>query len=143
MQRKAFDEMYDGSDRVRAHYREFERWLSEQTPDAMQFKRAEADLVFRRVGVTFAVYGDKDDKSNGEATERLIPFDVVPRIIPAAEWKKLESGLKPRVRALNMFLRDVYHDQDILRAGKLPADQILHNSQYRPEMRGVDVVGDI
>ncbi len=109
----------------------------------MQFKRAEADLVFRRVGVTFAVYGDKDDKSNGEATERLIPFDVVPRIIPAAEWKKLEAGLKQRVRALNMFLRDVYHDQDILRAGKLPADQILRNSQYRPEMRGVDVVGDI
>ena len=143
MQRKAFDEMYDGSDRVRAHYREFERWLSEQTPDAMQFKRAEADLVFRRVGVTFAVYGDKDDKSNGEATERLIPFDVVPRIIPAAEWKKLEAGLRQRVRALNMFLRDVYHDQDILRAGKLPADQILHNSQYRPEMRGVDVTGDI
>ncbi len=62
MQRKAFDEMYDGSDRVRAHYREFERWLSEQTPDAMQFKRAEADLVFRRVGVTFAVYGENDDK---------------------------------------------------------------------------------
>ncbi len=105
----------------------------------MQFKRAEADLVFRRVGVTFAVYGDKDDKSNGEATERLIPFDVVPRIIPAAEWKKLEAGLKQRVRALNMFLRDVYHDQDILRAGKLPAEQILRNSQYRPEMRGVDV----
>ncbi len=82
-------------------------------------------------------------RSNGEATERLIPFDVVPRIIPAAEWKKLEAGLKQRVRALNMFLRDVYHDQDMLRAGKLPAEQILRNSQYRPEMRGVDVTGDI
>ena len=81
--------------------------------------------------------------SHGEATERLIPFDVVPRIIPAAEWKKLEAGLRQRVRALNMFLRDVYHDQDILRAGKLPAEQILRNSQYRPEMRGVDVTGDI
>ena len=57
---KAFDEMYDGDECVRAHYREFERWLSEQTPDAMQFKRAEADLVFRRVGVTFAVYGDQE-----------------------------------------------------------------------------------
>ena len=145
---KAFDEMYDGNDRVRAHYREFERWLSEQTPDAMQFKRAEADLVFRRVGVTFAVYGAKDDPDgkNGEAdeaTERLIPFDVVPRIIPAAEWKQLEAGLRQRVRALNMFVRDVYHDQDILRAGRIPADQILRNSQYRPEMRGVDVAGDI
>ena len=151
---KAFDEMYDGTDRVRAHYREFERWLSEQTPDAMEFKRAEADLVFRRVGVTFAVYAGKDDddavskggKENGEAskaTERLIPFDVVPRIIPAAEWKKLEAGLRQRVRALNMFLRDVYHDQDILRAGRLPAERILRNSQYRPEMRGVHVTGDI
>ena len=145
---KAFDEMYDGNDRVRAHYREFERWLSEQTPDAMQFKRAEADLVFRRVGVTFAVYGAKDDPDgkNGEAdeaTERLIPFDVVPRISPAAEWKQLEAGLRQRVRALNMFLRDVYHDQDILRAGRIPADQILRNAQYRPEMRGVDVAGDM
>jgi uncharacterized circularly permuted ATP-grasp superfamily protein len=145
---KAFDEMYDGSDRVRAHYREFERWLSEQTPDAMQFKRAEADLVFRRVGVTFAVYGEKDDPDgkNGEAreaTERLIPFDVVPRIIPAAEWKQLEAGLRQRVRALNMFVHDVYHEQDILRAGRIPADQILRNLQYRPEMRGVDVTGDI
>jgi len=145
---KAFDEMYDGNDRVRAHYREFERWLSEQTPDAMQFKRAEADLVFRRVGVTFAVYGDKEDPDgkNGEAdeaTERLIPFDVVPRIIPAAEWKQLEAGLRQRVRALNMFLRDVYHDQDILRAGRIPADQILRNAQYRPEMRGVNLAGDI
>ncbi|MBA3252768.1 MAG: circularly permuted type 2 ATP-grasp protein [Pseudomonadota bacterium] len=139
---KAFDEMYDGDDRVRAHYREFERWLSEQTPEAMQFKRAEADLVFRRVGVTFAVYGDQDG-GNGEASERLIPFDVVPRIIPAAEWKQLEAGLKQRVRALNMFLHDVYHDQDILRAGRLPAEQILRNSQFRPEMRGVEVTGNI
>jgi len=142
---KAFDEMYDGDDRVRAHYREFERWLSEQTPEAMQFKRAEADLVFRRVGVTFAVYGDQDGGNGeaGEANERLIPFDVVPRIIPAAEWKQLEAGLKQRVRALNMFLHDVYHDQDILRAGRLPAEQILRNSQFRPEMRGVEVTGNI
>ncbi|MGZ9060214.1 MAG: circularly permuted type 2 ATP-grasp protein, partial [Burkholderiaceae bacterium] len=139
---KAFDEMYDGDDRVRAHYREFERWLSEQTPEAMQFKRAEADLVFRRVGVTFAVYGDQDG-NNGEASERLIPFDVVPRIIPAAEWKQLEAGLKQRVRALNMFLHDVYHDQDMLRAGRIPAEQILRNSQYRPEMQGVEVTGNI
>ena len=139
---KAFDEMYDGDDRVRAHYREFERWLSEQTPEAMQFKRAEADLVFRRVGVTFAVYGDQDG-NNGEASERLIPFDVVPRIIPAAEWKQLEAGLKQRVRALNMFLHDVYHDQDMLRAGRIPTEQILRNSQYRPEMQGVEVTGNI
>lgn len=139
----AFDEMYDGQS-VRAHYREFERWLSEQTPEAMQHKRTEADLVFRRVGVTFAVYGEKesagtDASGNGGATERLIPFDVVPRIIPAAEWKHLEAGIKQRVRALNMFLHDVYHDQNIVRAGCIPAEQILRNAQYRPEMQGIDV----
>ena len=80
---------------------------------------------------------------NGEASERLIPFDVVPRIIPAAEWKQLEAGLKQRVRALNMFLHDVYHGQDILRAGRIPGEQILRNSQFRPEMHGVEVTGNI
>ncbi|MBC8119036.1 MAG: circularly permuted type 2 ATP-grasp protein [Burkholderiaceae bacterium] len=141
---KAFDEMYDGHERVRAHYREFERWLTEQTPEAMQFKRKEADLVFRRVGVTFAVYGEKEkDPGAEEGTERLIPFDVVPRIIPAAEWRQVEAGIKQRVRALNLFLHDIYHDQNILRAGRIPAEQILRNSQYRPEMQGVDVARGI
>ncbi|MGH6611249.1 MAG: circularly permuted type 2 ATP-grasp protein [Burkholderiaceae bacterium] len=137
----AYDEMYDGHERVRAHYREYERWLAEQTSEAMRFKRTEADLSFRRVGVTFAVYGDKDENESG--TERLIPFDVVPRIIPSAEWKQLDAGLRQRVRALNMFLHDVYHDQNILRAGRIPAEQILRNAQYRPEMRGVDVPENI
>ncbi len=145
---KTYDEMYDGNERVRAHYREFERWLSEQTQDAMQFKRAEADLTFRRVGVTFAVYGatgegDKEGEEEGEGTERLIPFDVVPRIIPAAEWKQLDAGLKQRVRALNMYVHDVYHDQNFVRAGRISAEQIVRNSQYRPEMHGVDVPGNI
>jgi uncharacterized circularly permuted ATP-grasp superfamily protein len=145
---KKYDEMYDGSERVRAHYREFERWLSEQTQDAMQFKRAEADLTFRRVGVTFAVYGatgegDKEGEGEGDGTERLIPFDVVPRIIPAAEWKQLDAGLKQRVRALNMYVHDVYHDQNFVRAGRISAEQIVRNSQYRPEMHGVDVPGNI
>ena len=145
---KTYDEMYDGNERVRAHYREFERWLSEQTQDAMQFKRAEADLTFRRVGVTFAVYGatgegDQEGEEEGEGTERLIPFDVVPRIIPAAEWKQLDAGLKQRVRALNMYVHDVYHDQNFVRAGRISAEQIVRNSQYRPEMHGVDVPGNI
>ncbi len=142
---KAYDEMYDGHERARVHYREYERWLSEQTPDAMTFKRTEADLVFRRVGVTFAVYGDEDEKDGhaNAGTERLIPFDVVPRIIPAVEWKQLEAGLKQRVHALNMFLHDIYHDQNIVRAGRIPAEQILRNSQYRPEMHGLDVPSNI
>src|SRR5512141_80028 len=133
----AYDEMYDSGGVVRAHYGEFERWLSEQSTETMRFKRAEADLVFRRVGITFAVYGDD------AGTERLIPFDVVPRILPASEWRQLEAGLKQRVRALNRFIHDVYHEQDIVRAGRIPAEQVFRNSQYRPEMHGVDVPGGI
>jgi uncharacterized circularly permuted ATP-grasp superfamily protein len=138
---KAFDEMYDADGTVRASYREFGSWLSRQSAEFMHNKRAEADLVFRRVGITFAVYGDKDEEGSG--TERLIPFDVIPRIIPAAEWRTLEAGLRQRVRALNMFLHDVYHDQNIVRAGRIPAEQIFKNSQYRAEMHGVDVANGI
>jgi uncharacterized circularly permuted ATP-grasp superfamily protein len=133
----AYDEMYGSSSVVRAHYGEFERWLAEQTSETMRFKRTEADLVFRRVGITFAVYGDD------AGTERLIPFDVVPRIIPASEWRQLEAGLKQRVRALNLFLHDIYHGQAIVRAGRIPAEQLFRNTQYRPEMHGVDVPGNI
>jgi uncharacterized circularly permuted ATP-grasp superfamily protein len=136
----AFDEMYRGNGEVRASYRDFAAWLAAQPPEAMANKRAEADLVFRRVGITFAVYGDKDD---GAGTERLIPFDVIPRVIPAAEWRQLEDGLRQRVKALNLFLHDVYHDREILRAGRIPAEQVLKNSQYRREMEGVDVQGGI
>jgi len=94
-------------------------------------------LAFRRVGITFAVYG------NEAGTERLIPFDLIPRIVPAQEWQTLQAGLRQRVDALNRFVHDVYHEQDILRAGVIPAEQVLQNAQYRPEMQGVDVPGDI
>jgi uncharacterized circularly permuted ATP-grasp superfamily protein len=134
---QAYDEMYAPDGSVRAPYREFEAWLSKQSADLMEKKRAEADLVFRRVGITFAVYGDD------AGTERLIPFDVIPRIIPAAQWRRLEAGLRQRVRALNLFLHDVYHDQNIIRAGRIPAEQVFHNSQYRPEMHGIDVANGI
>jgi uncharacterized circularly permuted ATP-grasp superfamily protein len=133
----AFDEMFAADGAARPHYRGYESWLGAQSPETMANKRAEADLVFRRVGITFAVYGE------AAGTERLIPFDVIPRIIPADEWQQLEAGLRQRVRALNMFLHDVYHGQDILRAGKVPAEQIFKNSQYRPEMQGIDVAGGI
>ena len=132
-----FNEMYVGQGSVRSHYSSFEGWLAGQSEDLMRLKRTEADQVFRRVGITFAVYGD------GAGTERLIPFDVIPRIIPEPEWRFLEAGLRQRVRALNRFLHDVYHDQEFLRAGKMPAEQVLGNSQYRPEMRGVDVASSI
>ena len=122
---------------VREHYREFADWLAQQTPDAIERKRMEADLTFRRVGITFAVYGDN------AGTERLIPFDLIPRIIPASEWQQMQAGLVQRVRALNMFIDDIYHEQHIIRAGIIPADQIYRNAQYRPEMQGIKVASDI
>ena len=137
MDSSVFNEMYVPQGGARRHYGEFDQWLARQSEDLMRLKRTEADQVFRRVGITFAVYGD------GAGTERLIPFDVIPRIIPEPEWRQLEAGLRQRVRALNCFLHDVYHDQEFLRAGKLPAAEVLQNSQYRPEMRGVDVASGI
>jgi uncharacterized circularly permuted ATP-grasp superfamily protein len=140
-----FDEMYaatpfEGSD-VRAHYKPYRDWLSRQPGDTMQARRAEAEMIFRRVGITFAVYGAKDEGGDGQ--ERLIPFDLIPRIIPAAEWSHLQRGLVQRATALNRFIHDVYHGQDILRAGIVPSDLILDNAQYRPEMVGLNVPGDI
>jgi uncharacterized circularly permuted ATP-grasp superfamily protein len=137
-----FDEMYaeiapDGKPVPRKHYREFAQWLSQQSAESMAHKRAEADLIFRRVGITFAVYG------NDAGTERLIPFDMIPRIIPAQEWSKLEAGLVQRVKTLNMFIHDIYHDQNIIKAGIIPAAQINKNAQFRREMQGVNVPSQI
>ncbi|WP_423193131.1 circularly permuted type 2 ATP-grasp protein [Cupriavidus sp. H18C2] len=126
---------------VRPHYRSFADWLGRQSAATMDNKRAEADLIFRRVGITFAVYGDKDESNSG--TERTIPFDVIPRVFPASEWATLERGLRQRVAALNRFIHDIYHGQDIIRAGVIPPDQIYNNAQYRPEMLGIDVPRDI
>jgi uncharacterized circularly permuted ATP-grasp superfamily protein len=131
------NEMIDANGGVRAHYRAYDEWLKATPPERIARKRAEADLAFHRVGITFAVYGEEAGK------ERLIPFDIIPRIIPAAEWKAMQSGLRQRVKALNMFLHDVYHEREILKAGKIPAEQVLNNSQYRPVMQGVDLPGQI
>ncbi|HSN62960.1 MAG TPA: circularly permuted type 2 ATP-grasp protein [Azonexus sp.] len=132
-----YNEMIDANGGVRAHYRAYDEWLKATPPERIARKRAEADLAFHRVGITFAVYGEEEGK------ERLIPFDIIPRVIPAAEWKAMQSGLRQRVKALNMFLHDVYHDQEILKAGKIPAEQVLNNTQYRPVMQGVDLPGQI
>ncbi len=117
----------------RSHYQQFAQWLSQQGEQYLSARREEADLMFRRVGITFAVYGES------AGTERTIPFDIVPRIFPASEWSRLEAGLRQRVMALNMFLHDVYHEQHILKAGVIPKEQVLNNAQFRPEMIGVDV----
>jgi uncharacterized circularly permuted ATP-grasp superfamily protein len=137
----SFDEMQATPTAVREHYRGYEQWLSQQPRDVMKSRREEAEMIFRRVGITFAVYGAKDE--DGSGTERLIPFDLIPRVIPAHEWEEMQRGLSQRVRALNRFIHDVYHGQDIIRAGHVPAEQVLQNAQFRPEMMNVDVPGNV
>jgi uncharacterized circularly permuted ATP-grasp superfamily protein len=133
----AFDEMTGPCGGLRPAYRELALWLKETPADALEYRRQEAELLFRRIGITFAVYGEAD------STERLIPFDVIPRILAGQEWTLLEKGLTQRVKALNMFLSDVYHNRDILRAGIVPDDLIFQNPVFRPEMNGQDVPHDI
>ncbi len=141
MSRPMFDEMNATASSVREHYQGYQRWLARQPADVMEARRAEAEMIFRRVGITFAVYGAKDE--DGAGTERLIPFDLIPRIIPAHEWASMEKGLVQRVTALNRFIHDVYHGQEIIKAGVIPSEQIFQNAQFRPEMMGVDVPGNI
>lgn len=132
-----YDEMQTPDGQVRPHYEAFAGWLARTPPSRIAQKREEAERAFHRVGITFAVYGEES------GTERLIPFDIVPRIIPADEWKMLDRGLRQRVSALNAFLHDVYHDQKILAAGVVPRERVLGNNQYRKEMHGIDVPGNI
>ncbi len=136
---KFYDEMY-GLDAKQtqplAHYDAYQKWSQGYDQQAMAHKRAQADAAFRQVGITFAVYGDD------AGTERLIPFDLIPRIIPSQEWTTLQKGLIQRVQALNMFVHDVYHSQHIVKAGIVPAEQIYLNAQYRPQMQGVQVAGN-
>ena len=137
----SFDEMKAGADAVREHYRGYDQWLVQQPHHVMAARREEAEMIFRRVGITFAVYGAKDE--DGAGTERLIPFDLIPRVIPAHEWDEMEKGLCQRVVALNRFIHDVYHDQEIIKAGHVPMEQIVKNAQFRPEMMGVDLPGGV
>ncbi len=131
-----YDELLLADGSARPHGRSLTDWL--RRTDAARFnrKRAEADLLFRRTGITFNVYGD------AEGAERLIPFDIVPRPIPTHDWQLLEKGLKQRVTALNRFIRDIYHGHDIIRAGIVPADQVFTNELYQVAMQGIALHGD-
>ena len=123
---------------MRPHYEAFADWLDRTPPARIAQKREEAERAFHRVGITFAVYGEES------GTERLIPFDIVPRIIPADEWKMLDRGSAPaRAARSTLFLHDVYHEQEILEAGVVPRERVLGNAQYRREMQGMDVPGGI
>ncbi len=129
---KYFDEMVAADGSVREPYLGIADWLSTQPKGELRAKREHAEAIFRRLGITFAVYGAQ------EATERLIPFDIVPRIISASEWRRLERGIDQRVRALNAFLHDIYHRQEVIRAGIVPEKLILNNAAFCPEMVGHD-----
>jgi len=132
-----FDEMFQRDGTVRDHYRTYRDWLQAQAGAELERKRREAELLFHRVGITFNVYGE------AQGTERLIPFDSVPRIIPAQEWARLEQGIRQRVQALNLFLHDIYHEQDIICAGRMPAEQVFGNAHYQPCMQDIDLPNQV
>ncbi len=129
---KYFDEMVASNGEIRESYRAIAHWLDSQPKGGLKQKVRDAEAIFRRLGITFAVYG------TAETNERLIPFDIIPRIISAAEWRKLERGIEQRVRAMNAFLHDIYHRQEIIRAGRVPEALITQNSAFCPEMIGHD-----
>ncbi len=133
----AFDEMNGHDEEVRAAYAVLDDWLKGQPPELLGQRCQEAELLFRRIGITFAVYGE------AESTERLIPFDVIPRIISSAEWDVLHRGLEQRVRAINLYLNDIYGPRAILKAGIVPEDLVFQNPQFRPEMNGQRVPHNI
>jgi uncharacterized circularly permuted ATP-grasp superfamily protein len=141
VERRHYDEMRGADGEVRAHFRALADWLAETPAERVAEKRREADLLFHRVGITFAVYGDAHGASEG--AERLIPFDTIPRVIPRAEWDELAKGLYQRVSALNRFLHDIYHGQEILKAGVIPAEQVLANEAYQVAMHGLDLPNQI
>ncbi|WP_424927874.1 circularly permuted type 2 ATP-grasp protein [Amaricoccus tamworthensis] len=123
--------MYDG-DAIRPAYEKLDQWVKNTPPEVLLQKKKEAEALFRRIGITFAVYGEGGD------TERLIPFDMMPRVFTEPEWRKLERGVKQRARALNAFLHDVYHRGEIIRAGIIPADLVYRNEAYENAVVGID-----
>src|SRR6202165_5344333 len=132
-----FDEMQDSAGAVRPAYAELKDWLGQIPPDVLDYRRREAELLCRRIGITLAVYGDP------EAQERLIPFDVIPRIIAAKEWEIVRRGLEQRMKAINAYIKDVYGRREILKANVVPEDLVFQNPVFRPEMNGQKVPHDI
>ena len=132
-----FDEMFDANGQIRPHYRHLAKQFEELDDTAFKRKREAVDLAFLQQGITFTVYGDD------ETTERIFPFDLIPRIIPNSEWQNLAAGLEQRIRALNLFLHDVYHDQKIIKDGVIPREIVESAPYFRPEFMGFDVPKDI
>ncbi|AHM05612.1 hypothetical protein roselon_03354 [Roseibacterium elongatum DSM 19469] len=132
-----FDEMTGGTSEVRRPYSGYDAWFSGEDIKDLRKKSIDAEAFFRRTGITFNVYGE------AEADERLIPFDIVPRIISGREWARLTRGIEQRVRAINAFLYDIYHRQEILRAGRVPVDLIARNEAFLPQMIGMQPPGGV
>ena len=132
-----FNEMIGHAEAARAPYTAYGAWFQTEDLRELRKKSAEAEAFFRRTGITFNVYGQ------AEADERLIPFDIVPRILSAQEWARLTRGIEQRVRAINAFLYDIYHRQEILRAGRVPVDLIAKNEAFLPQMMGVAPPGGV
>jgi uncharacterized circularly permuted ATP-grasp superfamily protein len=132
-----FDEMLTGDGSVRPAYAEFRNWFDSQDTAWLRRQDAEAERFFRRIGITFNVYGE----DAGE--ERLIPFDMIPRIITAREWRKLTRGIEQRVRAINAFLQDLYHRQEIIRSGRLPIEALRNNEAFLSQMIGFTPPGGV
>ncbi|MEO0865805.1 MAG: circularly permuted type 2 ATP-grasp protein, partial [Pseudomonadota bacterium] len=124
-----FDEMR-GNGSLRTPYVAYDNWFTAQDAARLSKKADEAEAFFRRTGITFNVYGQAD------AEERLIPFDLVPRILSNAEWTRLSKGIEQRVRAINAFLHDIYNRQEILRAGVVPVELVAENDAFLPQMIG-------
>ncbi|MEM6578511.1 MAG: circularly permuted type 2 ATP-grasp protein, partial [Pseudomonadota bacterium] len=132
-----FDEMWGREEALRRPYDAFHKWFEQEDPARLRAKQREAEEVFRLTGITFNVYGSE------EAEERLIPFDIVPRVISGREWQRLSRGIEQRVVAINAFLHDIYHRQEILRAGRIPVEMIERNVAFLPEMMGVSPPGGV
>ncbi|MTH77804.1 circularly permuted type 2 ATP-grasp protein [Paracoccus aestuariivivens] len=125
----SYNEMIESGE-VRPPYAMLSDWVASMPAEMRQMKQAEAEALFRRIGITFAVYGEGGDP------DRLIPFDMVPRVFMQSEWRKLERGIKQRARALNAFLRDVYSRGEIVRAGRIPARLVYENAAYEKAVVG-------
>src|SRR5215210_8529865 len=132
----AYDEMFDARAQPRRPYRKLHKELMNLSPAELGRSKQKADLSFFNQGITFTVYGRK------EGTERIFPHDLLPRIVSAADWDVIERGLTQRVTALNLFLKDIYHDRQILRDRVIPADAIYSCGHFRRQMTGVKVPRD-
>jgi uncharacterized circularly permuted ATP-grasp superfamily protein len=132
-----WDEMYNDNSAIREHYLKVIDYLSNESTDNLNKKEDLARRLFMTQGITFTVY------NSGEGIEKIFPFDIIPRIITAAEWDFVEKGIKQRLTALNLFLKDVYHNQFIIKDGIVPMDVIYSCPHFLREMYQVDVPHDI